>query len=110
MTMITLLAIIITIISLYFWLDYESKKLVHPENYQSRFQKYKIPSQFWEDYNQLNFYIKDMGVDECERVKFLIDDFTYKYAQIMDYKVYVDSVGNLISRYYDKEKQLLKFK
>lgn len=51
-----------------------------------------------------------MGIDECERVKYLIDDFTYKYAQIMDYKVYVDCVGNLISKYYDKEKRLLQFK
>ena len=108
--MITTLAIITAIVSLYFWLDYESKRLIKPENYQSRFQKYKIPSQFWEDYNKINFYIKDMGVDECERVRFLIDDFTYKYAEIMDYKVYVDSVGHLISRYYDKEKILLQFK
>lgn len=106
----TLLLTILAIISIYLWLRYENKKLIKPKNYQSRFQKYKIPSQFWDDYNKLNFYIKDMGIDECERVKFLIDDFTYKYAQIMDYKVYVDCVGNLISKYYSKEKLLLQFK
>lgn len=105
-----LLLVILAIISIYIWLRYESQKLIKPENYQSRFQKYKIPSQFWDDYNKINFHIKDMGIDECERVKFLIDDFTYKYAEIMDYKVYVDSVGTLISNYYDKEKLLLKFK
>jgi len=108
--MITTILIIIAIFSIYIWLDYESKRLAKPDKYQSRFQKYKIPSQFWDDYNKINFYIKDMGIDECERVKYLIDDFTYKYAQIMDYKVYVDSVGNLISKYYDKEKILLQFK
>jgi hypothetical protein len=51
-----------------------------------------------------------MGIDECEKVRFLIDDFTYKYAEIMDYKVFIDSISVLITKYNDKEKQLLKFK
>jgi hypothetical protein len=76
----------------------------------SRFQKFKVPSQFWDDYNKINFYIHDMGIDECERVKYLIDDFTYKYSEIMEYKVFIDSLSTLITKYYDKEKTLLQSK
>lgn len=106
----TLLISTIIAISFAIWISWLCVPLRPRKKPQSRYQKYKIPSQFWEDYNKINFFIHDMGIDECERVKYLIDDFTYKYAQIMDYKVYVDCVGNLISKYYDKEKQLLQFK
>jgi len=92
------------------WVTWDAIPLKEKKKATSRFQKYKVPSQFWDDYNKINFFIHDMGIDECERVKYLIDDFTYKYAQIMDYKVYVDSLGQLITKYYDKEKILLQFK
>lgn len=106
---LTIIAIALT--SLVLWLYYESNiKIEDCKKVESRYQKFKIPSQFWDDYNKINFYIHDMGIDECEKVKYMIDDFTYKYAQIMDYKVFIDSLSNLIDRYYAREKSLLQFK
>jgi hypothetical protein len=107
---ITLIALAVTSIAL--WLYYESnvKTEDEPKKVQSRYQKFKVPSQFWDDYNKINFYIHDMGIDECERVKYMIDDFSYKYAEIMEYKVFIDSLGNLITSYYSREKFLLQFK
>lgn len=107
---ITIIAIALT--SIVLWLYYESNVKTEDtlKKVESRYQKYKIPSQFWDDYNKINFFIHDMGIDECERVKFMIDDFSYKYAEIMEYKVFIESVGNLIERYYSKEKFLLQFK
>lgn len=106
---ITIIAILICSVCL--WLYYESKVTIEDKRgVQSRYQKFKVPSQFWDDYNKINFFIHDMGIDECERVKFMIDDFSYKYAEIMEYKVFIDSLGNLIERYYSKEKFLLQFK
>lgn len=105
-----LIIILLASFSVAVWVTYDAIPLKEKKKYTSRFKKFQVPSQFWDDYNKINFFIHDMGIDECERVKYLIDDFTYKYAQIMDYKVYVDSVGQLVTKYYDKEKQLLKFK
>jgi len=106
---ITIIAILICSVCL--WLYYESKVTYEDKReVQSRYQKFKVPSQFWDDYNKINFFIHDMGIDECERVKFMIDDFSYKYAEIMEYKVFIDSLGYLIERYYSKEKFLLQFK
>ena len=92
------------------YVTYDAIPLKEKKKVTSRFQKFKVPSQFWEDYNKINFFIHDMGIDECERVKYLIDDFTYKYAQIMDYRVFIDSLSTLIDKYYDKERNLLQFK
>ena len=92
------------------WVTWDAIPLKEKKKAQSRFQKFKIPSQFWDDYNKINFFIHDMGIDECERVKYLIDDFSYKYAEIMDYRVFIDSLSTLIDKYYSKEKTLLQFK
>ena len=102
--------IIIVSFALAVWVTYDAIPLKEKKKYTSRFQKFKVPSQFWDDYNKINFYIHDMGIDECERVKYLIDDFSYKYAEIMEYRVFIDSLSNLITKYYDKEKNLLQFK
>ena len=106
----TLVIILIVSFALAVWVTYDAIPLKEKKKYTSRFQKFKVPSQFWDDYNKINFFIHDMGIDECERVKYLIDDFSYKYAEIMDYKVFIDSLSTLITKYYDKEKFLLQFK
>lgn len=105
-----LVIILIVSFALAVWVTYDAIPLKEKKKYTSRFEKYKVPSQFWDDYNKINFFIHDMGIDECERVKYLIDDFTYKYAQIMEYKVFIDSLSVLIEKYYAKEKHLLQFK
>lgn len=105
-----LIIILIVSFALAVWVTYDAIPLKEKKKYTSRFQKFKVPSQFWDDYNKINFYIHDMGIDECERVKYLIDDFTYKYAEIMEYRVFIDSLSTLITKYYDKEKHLLQFK
>jgi hypothetical protein len=92
------------------WVTWDAIPLNEKKKAQSRFQKFKVPSEFWGDYNKINFFIHDMGIDECERVKYLIDDFSYKYAEIMEYKVFIESLSNLITKYYNKEKTLLQFK
>ena len=105
-----LIIILLASFALAVWVTYDAIPLKERKKYTSRFQKYKVPSQFWDDYNKINFFIHDMGIDECERVKYLIDDFTYKYAQIMEYKVFIDNLSTLITKYYDKEKFLLQSK
>ena len=105
-----LIIILIVSFALAVWVTYDAIPLKEKKKYTSRFQKFKVPSQFWDDYNKINFFIYDMGIDECERVKYLIDDFSYKYAEIMEYKVFIDSLSTLITKYYDKEKTLLQFK
>jgi len=105
-----LIIILIASFALAVWVTYDAIPLKEKKKYTSRFEKYKVPSQFWDDYNKINFFIHDMGIDECERVKYLIDDFTYKYAQIMEYKVFIDNLSTLITKYYDKEKILLQSK
>ena len=105
-----LIIILIVSFALAVWVTYDAIPLKEKKKYTPRFQKFKVPSQFWDDYNKINFFIYDMGIDECERVKYLIDDFSYKYAEIMDYRVFIDSLSTLIDKYYAKEKNLLQFK
>lgn len=77
---------------------------------EGRFQKYLIPKSFWDDVNNLELSIYEMGYDEFDRVEFLIDQFCDKYNQIADHKVYQSRVAEMLTRYQLRKKHILSKK
>lgn len=105
--------IIIVLIASYLlnvWLTYNHIDLKENKEYKLKFEKFTIPIEFWVDYNKINFSIHNMRIQECTRVKMLLNDFLYKYNKIIEYKEFIDRYSILIKKYYDKEKSLLQFK
>ena len=106
----TLIIIIICSLVFFFTSTYDPIPIKENKEYTSRFEKFTIPIEFWADYNKINFSIHNMRIQECKRVKFLLNDFLYKYGKIIEYKEFIDRYSNLVTKYYDKEKNLLQFK
>lgn len=97
---------------LYFSLkDYFYKKKEHIcVTKEGRFRKYLIPKMFWDDVNNLEIAIFEMGYDEFDRVEFLIDQFCDKYSQIADHRVYQHRVAEMLTRYQLRKKHVLQNK
>ena len=106
---LTIIPLIIILISILFGLGSTYDSTPIKEN-KSRFEKFTIPIEFWSDYNKINFSIHNMRIQECNRVKFLLNEFLYKYGKIIEYKEFIDRYSTLLTKYYDKEKNLLQFK
>lgn len=66
-------------------------------------EKYHIPPQFWEDYNNISTRIYLMRKSDMEKVKYLIDDFESKYSQYIELKVYNERMAILLEQYRTKE-------
>ena len=91
--------------------DYLYKKQEHTYvTQEGRFRKYLIPKSFWDDVNNLELSIYEMGYDEFDRVEFLIDQFCDKYSQIADHRVYQHRVAAMLTRYQLRKKHILSNK
>jgi hypothetical protein len=75
-----------------------------------RNNRYKMPPIFWDDYNWLSLKIYHMKINETEIVQARINEFIYKYEQFIDFQVFNDRVGILLSDYQRKVSSLLNNK
>jgi hypothetical protein len=64
---------------------------------------YQIPSAFWDEYNSLTLDIYYMSKASAEAIRYKIEDFEYKYSQIVDQLVYNDKMGEILSMYKMKQ-------
>jgi len=64
---------------------------------------YQIPSAFWDEYNSLTLDIYYMSKGSAETIRYKIEDFEYKYSQIVDQLVYNDKMGEILSMYKMKQ-------
>lgn len=77
------------------------------EEIKKPLMKYEIPHTFWQDYNKCLFAIRDMNINNYEIVESKIDDFTYKYVELIEYVVFVEKISNLVSLYNNQVKSFL---
>lgn len=82
------------------------KKIVRVD----RNNRYKMPPIFWDDFNWLSLKIYHMKINETEIVQARINEFIYKYEQFIDFQVFNDRVGVLLSDYQKKVSSLLNNK
>jgi len=75
-----------------------------------RNNRYKMPPIFWDDFNWLSLKIYHMKINETEIVQARINEFIYKYEQFIDFQVFNDRVGVLLSDYQKKVSSLLNNK
>jgi len=64
---------------------------------------YEIPSSFWDEYNTITLDIYYMTNASAETIRYKIEDFEYKYSQIVDYQVYHDRMGEILKSYKTKQ-------
>lgn len=68
-----------------------------------RFSLYQIPSAFWDEYNSITLDIYYMTSGSAEVIRYKIEDFEYKYSQIIDQLVYNDKMSEILSMYKMKQ-------
>ena len=67
---------------------------------------YQIPSAFWDEYNSITLDIYYMTNASAEAIRYKIEDFEYKYSQIVDYMIYNDKMGEILRNYKMKQEFL----
>ena len=60
---------------------------------------YSIPSLFFSDYNKICISIYKMTNETKDQVEHEIDSFEQKYAQIVDQKVYNETMASILESY-----------
>ena len=69
-------------------------------------KKYEIPIEFWDDYNHILYLIQHLNDKNQSRVQYMIDDLIYKYADMLEYKVFLEKISNIIDLFENKKKVL----
>ena len=64
---------------------------------------YQIPSAFWDEYNSITLDIYYMSNGSAEAIRYKIEDFEYKYSQIVDQLVYNDKMAEILRCYKMKQ-------
>ena len=67
---------------------------------------YQIPSAFWDEYNSITLDIYYMTKGSAEAIRYKIEDFEYKYSQIVDLIIYNDKMGEILRCYKMKQEFL----
>jgi hypothetical protein len=67
---------------------------------------YQIPSAFWDEYNSITLDIYYMSNGSAENIRYKIEDFEYKYSQIVDQLVYNDKMAEILRCYKMKQEFL----
>lgn len=101
------------IISIYlgFWVWSLTNKIdKQPKQRESKKSMYHIPAVFWHDYNKISLSIYEMTLDNCDKVKYKIDEFEQKYSQYIDLQVYNDRMYLLLNDYQRKHFSLKNYK
>lgn len=78
-----------------------SKKMVQRQSL------YQIPSAFWDEYNTIILDIYYMSKGSAEIIRYKIEDFEYKYSQIIDQMVYNDRMSEILRCYKEKYEILI---
>jgi hypothetical protein len=68
---------------------------------------YQIPSAFWDEYNTITLDIYYMSNGSAETIRYKIEDFEYKYSQIVDQMVYNDKMAEILRCYQMKQEFLI---
>lgn len=68
---------------------------------------YQIPSAFWDEYNSITLDIYYMTNGSVEAIRYKIEDFEYKYSQIVDQLVYNDRIEEILKNYKAKKDLLI---
>lgn len=74
---------------------------------KNRLSLYNIPSAFWDEYNSITLDIYYMSLANCETIRYKIDDFEYKYSQIIDHQIYNDRMGEILRNYKQKKEFII---
>lgn len=74
---------------------------------KDRLSLYKIPSAFWDEYNTITLDIYYMSLANCESIRYKIDDFEYKYSQIIDHQIYNDRMAEILRNYKQKKELII---
>lgn len=74
---------------------------------KERLSLYNIPSAFWDEYNSITLDIYYMSLANCETIRYKIDDFEYKYSQIIDHQIYNDRMGEILRNYKQKKEFII---
>lgn len=82
------------------------KKKEKPKK-QKRRSLYEIPSAFWDEYNSITLDIYYMSLANCETIRYKIEDFEYKYSQIVDYVIYNDRMAEILRNYKEKKELII---
>jgi len=69
-------------------------------------KKYEIPIEFWDDYNHILYLIQHLNNKNQSRVQYMIDDLIYKYSEMLEYKVFLEKISNVIDLFENKKKVL----
>ena len=69
---------------------------------KDRLSLYNIPSAFWDEYNTITLDIYYMTSGSTEAIRYKIEDFEYKYSQIVDQQVYNDRMAEILRNYKEK--------
>lgn len=69
-------------------------------------KKYEIPIEFWDDYNHILYLIQNLNNKNQSRVQYMIDDLIYKYSEMLEYKVFLEKISNIIDLFENKKKVL----
>ena len=70
---------------------------------KDRLSLYNIPSAFWDEYNSITLDIYYMTNGSAEAIRYKIEDFEYKYSQIVDHQVYNDRMAEILRNYKAKK-------
>lgn len=68
-----------------------------------RMSLYNIPSAFWDEYNSITLDIYYMTNGSAEAIRYKIEDFEYKYSQIVDHQVYNDRMAEILRNFKAKK-------
>lgn len=68
---------------------------------------FEIPIEFWDDYNHILYLIQHLSNKNHSRVQYMIDDLIYKYADMLEYKVFIEKISHVIEIFERKKKSLL---
>lgn len=69
-------------------------------------KRYEIPIEFWDDYNYILYLIQHLTNKNQSRVQYMIDDLIYKYSEMLEYKVFLEKISNIIDLFENKKKVL----
>jgi hypothetical protein len=76
------------------------------EQKEKKLRKYEVPIEFWDDYNHILYLIQNLNNKNQSRVQYMIDDLIYKYADMLEYKVFLEKISDIIELFERKKKSL----
>jgi len=89
---------------LFFWAMID---IVVDDVKEEKKKKYTIPPEFWDDYNQLMFFIERMNIHEVEKMQNMVTDLIAKYHNCIEYNAFSEKIGLMITILEKKKRVFL---